>query len=310
MKRTMFSLLVGFALAGFCHSANAAATLTLDDGVNPKIVVMDNIPPDGASSGGVVLAITNVGVWRVLIVSGATKPAFGTASSPVMDIGLQALSTGAGTLKVSFSDINYGLKNNGTATGVLTAQETGNLVSGAATVDFQVWGDSGNALGAQTSLLADAGPQDWPPVGNPFPGSLALSQPFSLTEVLVINVPGPAQLNVDASYQVTLDSTKGVAGCRVTGGSNKETNNFQSACITTTPPTFVSHGGQVGASLSDDTAWETNDPCIGGSWEHNRHLTASGLVGAFHAYGNGNERDFDSLLCACLPCPENPGAVG
>src|SRR5205814_8284946 len=134
------------------------------------------------------------------------------------------------------SDNNFGGKH-GNATGVLTATETGGLVYGSGTVDFEVWGDSGNVVGAQTSLLADAGPQVWPPAGVPFPGSLALTEPFSLTEVLVITVTEPTHLNVDASFQLTLDNTRGVAGCRVTGGSNKETNNFQSACITTALPT-------------------------------------------------------------------------
>ena len=53
-------------------------------------------------------------------------------------------------------------------------------------------------------------------------------------------------------------------GCRVTGGSNKETNNFQAASITTPKPSFVSHGGQVGAPFSVGTAFTTNSPCISG----------------------------------------------
>src|SRR5437867_8521693 len=101
-------------------------------------------------------------------------------------------------------------------------------------------------------------------------------------------------------------------GCRVTGGSNHQLNSIHAAapCPVTTPPTHISHGGQVGAPFSAGTAFTPSSPCISGEWQHNRHLTGSSLVGTFHASGNGNVHQFDSLLCACLPCPEDPGAVG
>jgi len=100
-------------------------------------------------------------------------------------------------------------------------------------------------------------------------------------------------------------------GCRVTGGSNKQEGSMYTApCIAGPAPNFVSHGGQVGASRSLATPFRPNSPCISGEWEHNRHLKKNSLLGVLHASGNGNEHQFDSLLCACLPCAENPGAVG
>lgn len=101
-----------------------------------------------------------------------------------------------------------------------------------------------------------------------------------------------------------------VGGCRVTGGSNKEVNNSQGPCVLTPPPTFVSHGGQVGASHAGETEFTPYSACISGEWQHNRHLKGNSLVGSFHAEGNGSTHDFDSLLCACLPCDEDPSAVG
>jgi hypothetical protein len=306
MKKTMFGMMVGAAIAGLSPSAQATARITLNDGVHPAVVINDNISPDTGTATGIMQSSTTLGVWTV-IVSTETKPAFGTATMPMMDVSVQAFSSAAGTLSVSFSDNNFGPKKGTVVTGLLTAIETGSVVYGSGSIDFKVWGDSGNVLGAQTSLLADAGAQDWPPAINPFPGSALLTAPFSLTEVLVLNVPGAAHLNVDASFQVFPDVPKGVAGCRVTGGSNKETNNWQSACVPTTPPSFISHGGQVGAALSDETPFTPADPCIMGEWQHNRHLTANGLVGVLHASGNGNVHEYDSLLCACLPCPGTTG---
>jgi hypothetical protein len=285
------------------------ATVIINDGVHTAIIVLDNTLFDGSSLTGVVNVSTNVGIWQV-VVTGTTKPPVGSATSPTMDCSVQAISSGPGNLTVTFSDKNFG-GNNGTATALITGAETGNLISGAANVDFAIWGDSGNGIGALTSLLADAGPQSWPPSIGFFPGSLSLGQPFSLSEVLTIQAFAPTFLTIDASFQSTLD-TGTVGHCRVTGGSNHETNNSQSACITTPVPTFISHGGQCGAALSDETPFTPNDPCIGGSWEHNRHLTANSLVGSFHASGGGpNHNDFDSLLCACLPCdPTSVGMVG
>lgn len=282
------------------------AVLIINDGVNPPIVIPDNALSDGSSMTGVITVATNVGVWQQIIVSSVTKPATGTATSPVMDTSIQASSTGPGNLTVTFSDKNFGASS-GTVTAVVTGAETGNLLQGAATVDFAVWGDSSNNIDGLTSLLADAGPQPWPPALVFFPGSLSLTQPFSLSQVVTIQASAPTYLNIDASFQAPPD-VGNEAGCRVTGGSNHQTNNSQSACITTPPPTFVSHGGQCGAALSDQTPFTPNDPCIGGSWEHNRHLTGNSLVGVLHAAGNGSEHDFDSLLCACLPCTNDPGS--
>jgi hypothetical protein len=315
MKKLICSIIMlGAAIVVPCHleakptpPVTTTAVLTFNDGVNPQVVVLDNSLLDASSIVGALTITKNVGVWQVII-SGVTKPVSGSATSPLMDISVQAISSGPGMLMVTLSDKNFG-GTKGTATGVVNGEETGNMIYGAGTVDFAVWGDGGNTIDALTTLLADAGPEVWPPALTFFPGSLALNQPFSLTEVLNIQVSTASYVTVDASLQVTLDMGS-VGHCRVTGGSNHETNNSQSACVTTPPPTFVSHGGQVGAALSDETQFMPYDPCISGEWEHNRHLTANSLVGVLHASGNGNIHEFDSLLCACLPCPGDPGAVG
>ncbi len=121
-------------------------------------------------------------------------------------------------------------------------------------------------------------------------------------------LPGETNRTVDAGIFQNMEM--GAGGCRVTGGSNHQTNSYQSACITTPLPSHISHGGQVGAPFSVGTPFMPNSPCISGEWQHNRHLSGNSLVGTFHASGNGHEHQFDSLLCACLPCPENPNSPG
>jgi hypothetical protein len=89
--------------------------------------------------------------------------------------------------------------------------------------------------------------------------------------------------------------------CRTTGGGKQPQDD------TCPEVRYVTHGGQVGASFgvagAPDCATDTgfNNPCIRGEYQHVRHIKG-GLRGTFHAAGNGNEHDFDSLMCACLPC--------
>src|SRR5207249_1679635 len=72
---------------------------------------------------------------------------------------------------------------------------------------------------------------------------------------------------------------------------------------------YVTHGGQVGApfavagapSCASNTGF--NNPCIRGEYQHVRHIKG-GLKGNFHAASNGNVHQFDSLMCACLPCDD------
>src|SRR5439155_23982717 len=65
------------------------------------------------------------------------------------------------------------------------------------------------------------------------------------------------------------------------------------------PALDATHGGQVGAPVGAPTAFTPDSACIAGEWTHVRHIRP-GLFGNFHA------RSFDSLMCACLPCPEDP----
>jgi uncharacterized repeat protein (TIGR01451 family) len=78
-------------------------------------------------------------------------------------------------------------------------------------------------------------------------------------------------------------------GCRTTGGGRQEKEK------TFPRVRYVTHGGQVGASLGVETHFSPDSKCIKGEWEHVRHIQG-GLRGNFHA------RTFDSLMCACLTC--------
>jgi hypothetical protein len=100
-------------------------------------------------------------------------------------------------------------------------------------------------------------------------------------------------------------------GCRVTGGGTVDAcGPGRTRCDHTNPGSCApddcaspalraTHGGQVGSPVGVPTAFTPDSPCIAGEWTHVRHVRG-GLAGNFHA------NSFDSLMCACLTCPENP----
>ncbi len=93
----------------------------------------------------------------------------------------------------------------------------------------------------------------------------------------------------------TLVECEEAGGCRVTGGGRQESD------LTFPTVRHVTHGGQVGAPVGSATEFDPDSECIRGNWQHVRHIKG-GSRGNFHA------KSFDSLMCACLGCPENPGS--
>jgi hypothetical protein len=180
-------------------SARASAIFTISDGVDPLISVSDNGPGDQSPMTGTILVQTNVGVWNLVINIAVTKPVFGSATDPVMDINLQAESTAAGSLTMSFSDNNFG-----PATGTLNASTTGMTVSGATGLaGLSVYGDPGNNILALTDLITSTPLTPLSPNSDTSSGALTLGAPYSLTEILQIGANGATFVNVDASFNVS-----------------------------------------------------------------------------------------------------------
>lgn len=179
-------------------SAQATAIFTISDGVNPLISVSDNGPGDSSSAMGAIIVQTNVGVWDLTIDTGITKPAAGSATSPIMDINVLAQSTAGGTLTLTFSDNNFG-----PATGTINAGLTGFTVNGAiAQGGESVYGDQANVVGATTVPITSIAPIPLPSSSGSATssGPLLLNAPFSLTEVVQISTEGSTLVNLDASF--------------------------------------------------------------------------------------------------------------
>jgi hypothetical protein len=213
MKVCAKGMWVGLAVLGFATWANAAAVMTISDGLNPLIAVTDNGSGDLSSGAGIEIVVTNVGVWNLTITSGETQPALGSATNPMMDLVIQASSVAAGNLTLTFSANNFG-----PATGILNASFSGHVVSGAGeTVGYNVYGDPTNVLGATTVAIATIGPVGLP-VTTSATGSLTLGAPYSLTEVVSINTAGATSGSLDASFNVVAEpSTFALVGVGLLG---------------------------------------------------------------------------------------------
>jgi len=201
-------LLAGLLVAGFYSRAHAAATVTIFDGVNPLISVTDNGPGDTMAATGAVYVRTNVGVWYLSISSAITKPLFGSATQPVMDLLVQANSSAAGSLTFTFSDNGFG-----PATGTLTAKADGHLVDGGAPANlaYDVYGDPANVVGATTVHIAGI-PTSPMPVFAQDSGLLLLGAPFSLTQVITFTAGGATGFSADGSFAFTAVPEPGLIG--------------------------------------------------------------------------------------------------
>jgi hypothetical protein len=202
MKSVLKNFVVFLAVMGVvriaCGGIIIAPTLSISDGVHPSITITDNLTGDLNSAFGEVTMSTTIGVWTLSISSGVTAPALGSFTNPVMDLVIQASSTGAGSLTYTFSDIGFSPPK-----GTVNATVSGQVISGApTTVDYSVYGDVGNVAGALTTLLATTGTNSLPIVTSAPPGALGLSTPFSLSQVVQLTASGASSVSVDASLNV------------------------------------------------------------------------------------------------------------
>jgi hypothetical protein len=102
----------------------------------------------------------------------------------------------------------------------------------------------------------------------------------------------PVRVGASCDTRIMCEAVE-LGGCRVTGGGRQDT--------TWPLVQYMTHGGQVGAPVGTATSFDPDSECIHGNWEDVRH-EQGGNRGNFHA------KSFDSLMCACLACAQDPGS--
>lgn len=124
--------MAGIALAPSIASATGCIGI-VDLLTTQSDVVCDGGAGDLNPLAGVVTAVySELGAWTGSIESGFTKPAVGSAGSPVLDITFSALSTAAGTLRFYLTDTDF------TASGLVnTFMSLGGTINDAGTTIIQ-----------------------------------------------------------------------------------------------------------------------------------------------------------------------------
>jgi hypothetical protein len=227
-QRSVFTLgLMAAAVAGVLASASSAqaATIKLTDGNGTVVTVADDGVGDSALGLGSINYVGNAvfGNWNILITTGVTKPAFGSATSPAADLAITANKTGGGasSLYILFSDTGFGPFSGN------LALDTSHVLTNA-TYTYKVYGDSANSIPtlSGTGVLSSAGSQlasTGVSAGNGAESAVgstaALTSPYALSQFVVISAgEGSAFNSSDSRLAVVPVPAAAWAGFSMLGG--------------------------------------------------------------------------------------------
>src|ERR1041384_4490459 len=197
--KNLKNLAVASAVVALSGSAYAIPTLTISDGVGAPVTVVN--------ASGIVLESFSDAFWTVVISTGETKPVFGNAPSPMMDLNIQATSAAGNThnLTVTFSDDLFG-PTSGRFGVQLSGHVTNPQGGPGATVTYNTFYSAANTIPATTALTASGSINDVAG-GCSYTGtSGAFSQSsYSLSQVVTVGATPSASYSLDASLVTVPD---------------------------------------------------------------------------------------------------------
>lgn len=165
MKKVILLTLVAlFALS--VQAVQAVPVLYLsDDGGANYTTIIDNTATDLNNAVGAVTFSGAIGNWSINVTTGVTKPALGSAASPILDLNsINVTSSAGGSLLIWFSEDGFNTFN-----GILQSS-AGGVTSG--TVNFATWVDL-----SRVSTLGPFGP-------GAFSGTTSVAASFSSSDKL------------------------------------------------------------------------------------------------------------------------------
>jgi hypothetical protein len=199
MKTFLKYIFLAAAIAAFAGMANAIPTLTISSG-GTTVMIVDNVSNDLSSLPGYLLWSGAIGNWKVTTEIATTYPLMGSAGNPYLDLTFNAVSSGVGLLTMDFSA--DGFTAGGNASAVIAGTMSGNV----AYLGFASYQNTSTLL-TTLPVFNDA---TLPPDGyssSPFSGAITgnavnNSEPYSLTEHILIYETGVGQITGDATLTV------------------------------------------------------------------------------------------------------------
>ncbi len=222
MKHKKTSLAIAAILAVGTQFAGAIPTLYISDGTVPgTITVLDGGFGDSlAATPGAVLYAGGVGTnWVLTISTGLSKPVVGSGTSPELSLDVSAVSIGAGTVTIWWSDDDFGPLGNAH---FVVGSSVSSLATGGS-VTWSTYGDSGNAINgndgalAQSTLMSSmavAAALNPAPQGGPEPFSYSLT-----AKIVITHGTGGGTSNPDMALTSVPDggTTLALLGCSMLG---------------------------------------------------------------------------------------------
>lgn len=197
LVRKFAAPVLAVAVAGLLTvSAHAAPMLRLTQN-GDTVLVGDGTPGDFMGLPGAVTFIGSLGVFDLNVSTGATKPYIGTSAKPELDLSsINAASTGAGTIKIEFTETDF--TNPGATLDLVSTLAADPDTS----MQFQTYASLTNMAFATDIQIADTGVLS---AGEFFSdlSTIALQGAYSLTLVVTITHDQAGQLSsFDARLQV------------------------------------------------------------------------------------------------------------
>ncbi len=177
MKNITNYLALGAIALGLSGAAHAVPTMKISDGIT-TLTIADGSGSDSNPGAGLVTWIGTIGVWNINVNTGVTKPAFGDAENPYMDLNfVNGSSSSGGTLTIWFSETDF--TKNGTAFAAIGGTTAG-------MVSYETYYDSANALFGNSGALTNQGFGPGAFSGTATGGPVMDPNVYSLTQKITI----------------------------------------------------------------------------------------------------------------------------
>src|ERR1035438_6211897 len=199
--KNMKTVLATLAVVALATSAMAVQTQTIwvsDSGGGISLV------PAVSTSGSVIYSGGDT-FWTVVISTGvASPPAIGqgTLSAPVLDLNVQATSSGIGGSGSHPLSITFGADGYGPTVGTFSGIMSGHLVSGTGqAMTFNTYHDASPIVTPPGTLLTtESFPGGATYTGTAVSGAVNLASPYALEEVVTLQAAvGGASYSLDGS---------------------------------------------------------------------------------------------------------------